>query len=76
MTCFDGKAWGSCQVQPHLILLDKREAVLPEECGTAIDGKLVGSVQLCGFLLVHGCVAMLLQLWHEELLKVVALNLL
>lgn len=44
-------------LKSHLILLDQLESILPEECGTPIDGVLVVSENLCCLLLVDGNIA-------------------
>lgn len=61
------------RTKQYLVFLDQGKAILAEKGGTAINSKFVGSVQLCGLLLVDSCVAMLLQLWHQELVEVIAL---
>ena len=63
-------------ITAHLILLDQGKAVAAEEGGAAVDGVRGTSIDLCRLLLVDRRVPMLLQLWRQELRKVVALHLL
>lgn len=63
-------------VRQYLILLDQRKLVTFEEGCASIDCIGGASVQLCGLPLVDGSVASLLKLRRQEVVKVVALNLL
>ena len=60
----------------HLVLLDQTKFVLLEEGGAAIDGVRVAGVDLHCLLLVHRAVAVLQQLGLQEVVEVVALDLL
>ena len=60
----------------YLILLDQCKLVTLEEGCASIDCVGGAGVQLCGLTLVDGSVACLLKLGRQEVVKVIALNLL